>query len=128
MEKEFSLLLANDNAEESNFISEKFTNDSAIKNFSIVSSGKDAEELILNNDYDLVILDLVLQEIDGFEYKYSYDNLISDIVMTYNGQTSLIDDNQVKIATEFKQFLFSENDMTLPEIVSRMLNLKGKTI
>ncbi len=67
MEKEFSLLLANDNAEESNFISEKFTNDSAIKNFSIVSSGKDAEELILNNDYDLVILDLVLQEIDGFE-------------------------------------------------------------
>ena len=73
-------------------------------------------------------LEKLRQEIDGFEYKYSYDNLISDIVMTYNGQTSLIDDNQVKIATEFKQFLFSENDMTLPEIVSRMLNLKGKTI
>lgn len=67
-------------------------------------------------------------EIDGFEYKFIYNNLLSDIVMAYNGQSLLIDDNQVKIATEFKQNVYSENDMGLTEIVGKMLKLKGKNI
>lgn len=67
MEKVFNLLLANDNTDESNLISDKFTNDEFISKIDIVSNGKDASELIEKNQYDLVILDLVLQEIDGFE-------------------------------------------------------------
>ena len=67
MEKVFNLLLANDNADESNLISDKFTNDEFISKIDIASNGKDASMLIQENDYDLVILDLVLQEIDGFE-------------------------------------------------------------
>lgn len=67
MEKIFNLLLANDNTDESNLISDKFTNDESISNIDIVSNGKDASNLIEQNNYDLVILDLVLQEIDGFE-------------------------------------------------------------
>ena len=65
MEKVFNLLLANDNAEELDIISEKFTNDN-IK-IDIALNGKEACSLVENNSYDLVILDLVLQEIDGFE-------------------------------------------------------------
>ena len=67
MEKVFNLLLANDNTDESNLISDKFTNDECISKIDIISNGKDAASLIEQNDYDLVILDLVLQEIDGFE-------------------------------------------------------------
>ena len=66
--------------------------------------------------------------IEGFSYKFIYDNLLCDIVMSYNGQNNLIDDNMVMIASEFKQYLYSENDMRLPEIVVKMLKLKDKNI
>ncbi|MBQ8425675.1 MAG: sporulation transcription factor Spo0A [Clostridia bacterium] len=67
MEKCFNLLLANENAEESNLISEKLTNEKDIANIDIVYNGRDALKSITQNAYDLVILDLVLPEIDGFE-------------------------------------------------------------
>lgn len=67
MEKCFNLLLANENAEESNLISEKLTKEDCISNIDIVTNGKDASECISKNTYDMVILDLVLPEIDGFE-------------------------------------------------------------
>ena len=46
MEKLFNLLLANDNADESNLISDKFTNDEFISKIDIVSNGKEASVLI----------------------------------------------------------------------------------
>ena len=67
-------------------------------------------------------------EVDGLEYKFNYENLLCDIVVAYNGNTTLIDDNQVKIASAFKQNAYSENDMKLTEIVSKMLSLKNKNI
>ena len=67
MEKIFNLLLANDNAEELNLISDKLTNDESISKIDVALNGKEASEFVQNNIYDLVILDLVLQEIDGFE-------------------------------------------------------------
>ena len=67
MEKCFNLLLANENADECNVISERFTNESSISNIDIVNNGRDALGAITKNSYDLVILDLVLPEIDGFE-------------------------------------------------------------
>ena len=67
-------------------------------------------------------------EIDGFNYKFIYDNLLCDIVLSYNGSSELIDDNQVKIAGEFKQYVYRENEMSLREKVSKMLALKNKTL
>ncbi len=67
MEKNLNLLIANDNAEESELISEKLTNDD--KNYVIekTKSGKDAIALIKSKEYDIVIVDLVLEGSDGFE-------------------------------------------------------------
>lgn len=67
MEKCFNLLLANENADESNKISERLTNENSIASIDIVNNGKDALNKISQKVYDLVILDLVLPEIDGFE-------------------------------------------------------------
>lgn len=73
-------------------------------------------------------LDNLQERIDGFSYKYIYDNLLCDIVISYNSQSNLIDDNMVMIANEFKQNVYSENEMVLPEIVTKILKLKEKTI
>ncbi len=67
-------------------------------------------------------------EIDGFEYKFLYNNLLSDIYVAYNGNLILIDDSQVKIASEFKQYVYSENETILTEIVGKMLKLRSKTL
>ena len=67
MERCLILLIANDNTEESNLISEKLTNDKNLYAIDKTSSGKEAIDLILSKEYDLVVIDLVLTEIDGFE-------------------------------------------------------------
>lgn len=61
-----SMLIANENEEEIALISEKLTNDK-IEKIDTTTSGRKALELIENNKYGLVVLDLVLEEIDGFE-------------------------------------------------------------
>ena len=73
-------------------------------------------------------LEQLRQEIPGFKYKIIYDNLLCDLIICYNGQSTLIDDNQVKIATAFKQYVYSENYMYLPEIIRKMLALRGKSL
>lgn len=59
------ILIANENNEETKEISQKLTTDETI--IDITSSGREAIEFIMNNKYDLIISDLVLAEIDGFE-------------------------------------------------------------
>lgn len=81
MEKSFNLLLANDNSEECNYISDKFTDDESVF-IDIVNNGKEASDLILSKNYDLVILDLVLQEIDGFE--------LIELIKNRNPKTKII--------------------------------------
>ena len=67
MENSKKILIANDNAEESKLISEKLTNEKNEFEIDVVSSGKTAIEKLENNKYDLLIVDLVLPEVDGFE-------------------------------------------------------------
>ena len=67
MEKCFNLLIANDNTEEPNLISEKLTNDKNLYAIDRTSSGKEAIDLISSKEYDIAVVDLVLSEIDGFE-------------------------------------------------------------
>ena len=67
MENSKKILIANDNAEESKLISEKLTNEKNEFEIDIVSSGAKAIEKLESGHYDLLIVDLVLPEVDGFE-------------------------------------------------------------
>ena len=67
MEKSFNLLIANDNNEESKLISEKLTKDNELYVIETTKRGNDAIDLVKAKEYDIVILDLVLEGSDGFE-------------------------------------------------------------
>lgn len=67
MEKNFNLLIANDNEEESKLICEKLTKDNDLYVIENTKSGKDAIDFVKTNEYDIVVLDLVLEGSDGFE-------------------------------------------------------------
>ena len=67
MENSKKILIANENAEESKLISEKLTNEKNEFEIDIVSSGAKAIEKLEASHYDLLIVDLVLPEVDGFE-------------------------------------------------------------
>lgn len=67
MERNINVLIANENAEEINDISEKLTNEKFLSTIEKTSNGKEAFDLISSKSFDLLIVDLVLPEIDGFE-------------------------------------------------------------
>lgn len=67
MEKNFNLLIANDNEEESKLICEKLTKDNDLYLIEITKSGKEAIDFVNAKEYDIVVLDLVLEGSDGFE-------------------------------------------------------------
>ncbi len=73
-------------------------------------------------------LNKLQNEISGFEYKFLCKDLLSDIYVSYDGNSTLIDDNQVKIASEFNQYVYSGNEINLPEIVGKMLKLKSMSL
>ncbi|MBR3885864.1 MAG: sporulation transcription factor Spo0A [Clostridia bacterium] len=61
------VLIANENAEESQRILEKLSTNENLFDVKIANDGKTAIELLKNDNFDLLIVDLVLPEIDGFE-------------------------------------------------------------
>ncbi len=61
------ILIANENAGESQRILEKLANEENLFDVKIAHTGSSAIELIEKNEFDLLIVDLVLPEIDGFE-------------------------------------------------------------
>lgn len=67
MEQKFNLLIANENTDEIDLLTEKLSNEDTISSIDIATNGKDAYESIAIKNYDLIILDLMLAEIDGFE-------------------------------------------------------------
>ncbi len=67
MERCLNLLIANDNADESNLISEKLTNDKNLYIIDKTTNGREAINLLKTKKYDVAIVDLVLAEVDGFE-------------------------------------------------------------
>ena len=67
MERNINVLIANENTDESNEISEKLTNEKNLSTIDKTSSGKEAVSLLQNKKYDLLVVDLVLPEVDGFE-------------------------------------------------------------
>ncbi len=61
------ILIANENAEESERILEKLTTDENQFDVKIAGSGKAAIEMLKAEEFDLLIVDIVLPEVDGFE-------------------------------------------------------------
>lgn len=61
------ILIANENADESQRILEKLTTDKNLFEIKTTGDGKSAVELLKNEEFDLLIIDLVLPEVDGFE-------------------------------------------------------------
>ena len=75
MERSINLLIANENEEDANLISEKLTKENNLATIDKTFSGLKAIELVKSKNYDLVILDLVLAEVDGFEVIEEIKNL-----------------------------------------------------
>lgn len=65
MERNINVLIANETQEDTKEISEKLTTDKM--NISSTANGREAISMLKNGTYDLLITDLVLAEIDGFE-------------------------------------------------------------
>ena len=75
MERSINLLIANENEEDANLISEKLTKENNLATIDKTFSGLKAIELVKSKNYDLIILDLVLAEVDGFEVIEEIKNL-----------------------------------------------------
>ena len=60
MEREISVLLANENNEELNEIEKFLSKDNNIINIDKASNGKDALEFLMSKNYDLIIVDFIL--------------------------------------------------------------------
>ena len=67
MEKCLKLLLANENSDELNIISDKLTEEELFSEIDKTCDGEEAINLIEANEYDMIILDLILPHIDCFE-------------------------------------------------------------
>ncbi len=66
MEKNLSVLLANENSEERNSVLTRLTNEN-IGMIDCAASGKEVLKFLDTKSYDLLIVDLVMPEVDGFE-------------------------------------------------------------
>lgn len=73
-------------------------------------------------------IETLKNDVNDLKYKIFVDNLICNLYVSYIGDENLIDSTQVKIATLFNQNIFSENDLTLSEIICRLLKLKDYKI
>lgn len=74
-----SILIANENTDEMNQISEKLTNEKFDCTIEKTSNGKEAFEKVSNGGYDMLVVDLVLPEVDGFEIIEKAKQVNSDI-------------------------------------------------
>lgn len=79
----------------------------------------------LNKNSVVEKLEYLKGEIADLKYKVIENNILIDVYLSYQGQGDMIDDNQVKIATAFKSYMFSENDLNLEKIIYQLLKMKN---
>ena len=65
------------------------------------------------------------KQIPSIQFTYFEENLITDLYISYECETSGIDENQVAIATKFQDCFFSENGSSLEQLVFGLLRLKN---
>ena len=66
MENQLSILIADENKDQVNKLKNFLDTDDNIKNVTIATDGEDALGKIISEDFDVVILDVVLSGLDGF--------------------------------------------------------------
>lgn len=79
----------------------------------------------VSKNYVEEILSGLKNEIPSLEYSVLSRRLLVDVYISYDGTDDLIDDNQVRIATAFKDFIYSENSLGLSRSIRQIANLKG---
>ncbi len=80
-------------------------------------------ELSKNKIYE--ILEGLKTQINKLEYCVISKGLLSNLYISYEGSEDLIDNNQVKIANAFKDYIYSENSLEIARSISQIANLKG---
>lgn len=95
MERNINVLIANETQEDTKEISEKLTTDKM--NVSSTANGREAINMLQNGTYDLLITDLVLAEIDGFEVIERAKELNKNMKIVV--MTALSSDTFIKKAT-----------------------------
>ncbi len=73
-------------------------------------------------------LEEIKNEVSNLTYKVIENNILCDVYLSYKGQGDVIDDNLVKIASIFKANMYSENELTLENIVFQLLKMKNLSI
>ena len=66
-----------------------------------------------------------------FEFNFNYNHLVADIFTSYKSESSYeatIDKYKVLIAQKFTGNIFGENNLSLPQIILKMLSLRGDKI
>ena len=79
----------------------------------------------LNKNSVIQKLEQLKSEVADLKYKVIENNILCDVYLSYHGQGDMIDDNQVKIATAFKSYMFSENELNLEKIIYQLLKMKN---
>lgn len=82
----------------------------------------------VNNKEVIDKLENLKTEIKDLSYKVVSKNILTDVYLSYQGQGDMIDESQVKIASAFKNYMYSENELGLEDIVYQLLKMRNLTI
>lgn len=121
MENCLKLLLANENAEEMNIISDRLTEENLFQLIHKTTDGEEALNLIKANRYDIIILDLVLSHIDGFEIIEQAKNINNNTKIIV--VTSLSSETFIKKAISFGASYYMLKPVSESLLVKRVKDL-----
>lgn len=120
------ILIANENAEESQRIFEKLTKEKDLFDVKIANDGKSAIDLIKENDFNLLILDLVLPEVDGFEVIETAKEINKNIDIIV--MSALASDIFVKKATTLGVSYFMLKPISLDVLLKRVNDIFSDSV
>ncbi len=121
MENCLKLLLANENAEELNLFSDKLTEENIFETISKTTDGKEALEMVKTQNFDIIILDLVLPHIDGFEIIEQAKNINKNTKIIV--VSSLSSETFIKKATAFGASYYMLKPVSEDLLVKRVKDL-----
>lgn len=113
------ILLANENADETQKIYEKLTNDENLFELQTTNNGKNAIEKLKSENFDLLIVDLVLPEVDGFEVMETAKEINKDMKIIVI--SALASDIFIKKATSLGTSYFMLKPLSL-EVLAKRVN------
>lgn len=70
------------------------------------------------------LMQTLVGQIENMQFSVIGEGLLTELFVSYQGANDLIDDGQVKIASLFKNNIFSENTLNLPQTLCQLARLK----